>query len=153
MNSNCDREPNSVIDSSPPQRTRPGPRSRAVWKTGGATGNRTPDLLNAIQALSQLSYGPAGAAGVPAGVWKLGAGPSRIKGNVGRRATGRASLKLWLGLFFVRFGVEHLGHVVFVLAKLGRILDQRGTGLAIRVAAALRSQSPLALNARTRQLV
>jgi hypothetical protein len=27
-------------------------------KTGGAEGNRTPDLLNAIQALSQLSYGP-----------------------------------------------------------------------------------------------
>ena len=25
----------------------------------GAEGNRTPDLLNAIQALSQLSYGPA----------------------------------------------------------------------------------------------
>ena len=27
---------------------------------GGAEGNRTPDLLNAIQALSQLSYGPTG---------------------------------------------------------------------------------------------
>jgi hypothetical protein len=26
--------------------------------TGGARGSRTPDLLNAIQALSQLSYGP-----------------------------------------------------------------------------------------------
>ena len=25
---------------------------------GGARGSRTPDLLNAIQALSQLSYGP-----------------------------------------------------------------------------------------------
>ncbi len=25
---------------------------------GGARGGRTPDLLNAIQALSQLSYGP-----------------------------------------------------------------------------------------------
>jgi hypothetical protein len=25
----------------------------------GAEGDRTPDLLNAIQALSQLSYGPA----------------------------------------------------------------------------------------------
>ena len=25
---------------------------------GGAEGNRTPDLLNAIQALSRLSYGP-----------------------------------------------------------------------------------------------
>src|SRR5215472_10792125 len=27
---------------------------------GGARGSRTPDLLNAIQALSQLSYGPSG---------------------------------------------------------------------------------------------
>jgi hypothetical protein len=27
-------------------------------KVGGAEGNRTLDLLNAIQALSQLSYGP-----------------------------------------------------------------------------------------------
>ena len=26
--------------------------------TGGADGSRTHDLLNAIQALSQLSYGP-----------------------------------------------------------------------------------------------
>ena len=25
---------------------------------GGAEGNRTPDLLNAIEALSQLSYNP-----------------------------------------------------------------------------------------------
>jgi hypothetical protein len=28
------------------------------WRPGGAKGSRTPDLLNAIQALSQLSYGP-----------------------------------------------------------------------------------------------
>ena len=27
-------------------------------RVGGAEGDRTPDLLNAIQALSQLSYGP-----------------------------------------------------------------------------------------------
>ena len=27
---------------------------------GGAKGSRTPDLLNAIQALYQLSYGPTG---------------------------------------------------------------------------------------------
>jgi hypothetical protein len=31
----------------------------ALISRGGAEGNRTPDLLNAIQALSQLSYGPA----------------------------------------------------------------------------------------------
>ena len=35
---------------------------------GGAKGSRTPDLLNAIQALSQLSYGPAiEAAHIPPG--------------------------------------------------------------------------------------
>ena len=36
-----------------------------VWRfdTGGAKGSRTPDLLNAIQALSQLSYGPGRAEG------------------------------------------------------------------------------------------
>ncbi len=28
--------------------------------TGGAEGNRTPDLLNAIEALSLLSYSPEG---------------------------------------------------------------------------------------------
>ena len=32
----------------------------------GARGTRTPDLLGAIQALFQLSYGPAEAASVPA---------------------------------------------------------------------------------------
>ncbi len=32
-------------------------------KDGGAKGSRTPDLLNAIQALSQLSYGPVQAGG------------------------------------------------------------------------------------------
>jgi hypothetical protein len=29
-----------------------------MWKDGGAEGVRTPDLLNAIQALYQLSYDP-----------------------------------------------------------------------------------------------
>src|SRR3546814_14431199 len=38
-----------------PRRTR---KSRGPG--GGAEGSRTPDLLNAIQALSQLSYGPPG---------------------------------------------------------------------------------------------
>ena len=28
------------------------------WRPSGGEGNRTPDLLNAIQALSQLSYAP-----------------------------------------------------------------------------------------------
>ena len=38
-----------------------------IERGGGARGNRTPDLLNAIQALSQLSYGPTGARTLPAG--------------------------------------------------------------------------------------
>src|SRR5262249_22592631 len=33
-------------------------RSRAAAEVGGARGSRTPDLVNAIHALSQLSYGP-----------------------------------------------------------------------------------------------
>ena len=36
----------------------PKDRLRGNSWTSGAEGNRTPDLLNAIQALSQLSYGP-----------------------------------------------------------------------------------------------
>jgi hypothetical protein len=32
--------------------------SDSIELNGGARGSRTPDLLNAIQALSQLSYGP-----------------------------------------------------------------------------------------------
>ena len=35
--------------------------TNAEKKTGGAEGDRTPGLLDAIQALSQLSYCPANA--------------------------------------------------------------------------------------------
>jgi hypothetical protein len=35
------------------------PHIDSMRKNGGAKGSRTPDLLNAIQALYQLSYGPA----------------------------------------------------------------------------------------------
>jgi hypothetical protein len=42
---------------------------------GGAKGNRTPDLLNAIQALSQLSYGPWAGSAVLAPKGGLGKGP------------------------------------------------------------------------------
>ena len=44
--------------------------SKTLSKTcsyGGAGGNRTRDLLNAIQALSQLSYGPNGRRILPQG--------------------------------------------------------------------------------------
>jgi hypothetical protein len=36
----------------------PPPELYSFVHHDGAEGNRTPDLLNAIQALSQLSYGP-----------------------------------------------------------------------------------------------
>ena len=36
----------------------PIPPPERCGSTNGAEGNRTPDLLSAIQALSQLSYGP-----------------------------------------------------------------------------------------------
>ena len=36
----------------------PALQPRRCLGDGGAKGSRTPDLLNAIQALSQLSYGP-----------------------------------------------------------------------------------------------
>ena len=39
-----------------------GPEGLKVQASGGATGVRTPDLLNAIQTLSQLSYSPTSAA-------------------------------------------------------------------------------------------
>lgn len=35
-------------------------RDDAFFEIGGAKEDRTPDLLNAIQALSQLSYNPIG---------------------------------------------------------------------------------------------
>ena len=40
------------------------PGQPPCWvEIGGAKGSRTPDLLNAIQALYQLSYGPTGGLG------------------------------------------------------------------------------------------
>ncbi len=43
----------------------------AAQKFGGADGSRTHDLLNAIQALSQLSYGPGGGNELLSGLTKL----------------------------------------------------------------------------------
>ena len=37
------------------------PPHRVQYESDGGEGNRTPDLLNAIQALSQLSYAPRSA--------------------------------------------------------------------------------------------
>ncbi len=44
----------------PPEQIRVQCAEHRLGRTSGAEGNRTPDLLNAIQALSQLSYGPNG---------------------------------------------------------------------------------------------
>jgi hypothetical protein len=38
--------------------------AKLLIEFGGARGSRTPDLLNAIQALSQLSYGPFKGSGI-----------------------------------------------------------------------------------------
>lgn len=51
---------------------------------GGAKGSRTPDLLNAIQALSQLSYGPTEVPPFPATRCGLGASPAKIKQKITR---------------------------------------------------------------------
>ena len=42
----------------PPEQNRVQCTEHRFGRTSGAEGNRTPDLLNAIQALSRLSYGP-----------------------------------------------------------------------------------------------
>jgi hypothetical protein len=41
-----------------PPRSKGPANSEAFFKTGGDEGDRTPDLMNAIHALSQLSYIP-----------------------------------------------------------------------------------------------
>src|SRR4051812_9702388 len=58
-----------------------GNASARVAEVGGADRDRTDDLLNAIQALSQLSYGPTGRRIVQIGGrsvkrWRAGAPPS-----------------------------------------------------------------------------
>src|SRR5215470_14351816 len=57
------------------------------WGVGGAEGNRTPDLLIANEALSQLSYGPKAATGCTRclGSGHLGLPPCAVnKGGLGR---------------------------------------------------------------------
>jgi hypothetical protein len=54
-------------------------------RSGGAKGSRTPDLLNAIQALSQLSYGPA-----PWEAGRIASDPTPRKTGPDPLPTGRA---------------------------------------------------------------
>ena len=64
-----------------------------VAKPGGAEGDRTPDLLIANEALSQLSYGPCRTDGAPRrGPWEgchLGPGSGPVK-DCGESAPGAA---------------------------------------------------------------
>ena len=57
MATNTAGEIRQICVESANERTQKSPRIRGV-EIGGAVGNRTPDLYNAIVALSQLSYGP-----------------------------------------------------------------------------------------------
>src|SRR4029450_4513387 len=79
------RRPSTLGRSS--RRTSDGPRLRprtsegSELSLGGAERDRTVDLLNAIQALSQLSYGPTGRGRVEAerGPVKRHPGPTRAE--------------------------------------------------------------------------
>src|SRR6476661_786109 len=57
-----------------------GRRRTHPWEVGGAEGDRTPDLRNAIATLSQLSYGPTSLSGIRRKLpcWKRGNSPRRI---------------------------------------------------------------------------
>ena len=54
---------------------------------GGAERDRTADLLNAIQALSQLSYSPGSSEAARLGGW-----PGRVNGAILRALAGVAEL-------------------------------------------------------------
>ena len=56
--SHLDWKGSNLVSVSSKSRSRSGSDSLLVDINGGARRNRTADLLNAIQALSQLSYGP-----------------------------------------------------------------------------------------------
>ena len=56
----CDGRRKGFITGRRIQKNKKGLLLQTLVLTGGAEGNRTPDLLNAIQALSQLSYTPIG---------------------------------------------------------------------------------------------
>ncbi len=56
---------NTLVDNEPHSEANPLIKKAELSasyqrRDGGAKGSRTPDLLNAIQALYQLSYGPTG---------------------------------------------------------------------------------------------
>jgi hypothetical protein len=75
---------------------KPGSQRAGLFLIGGATGNRTPDLYNAIVALSHLSYDPA--------------------------LFFSAAASAALIILFVDV-LDHLGHIVFVFAEFGGVLE------------------------------
>ena len=60
---------------------------------GGAERDRTADLVNAIHALSQLSYGPIVPVGKPAG-WAAGASTYAVAGKCARAARAHDRISL-----------------------------------------------------------
>src|ERR687895_860732 len=54
------REAVRILAPDPPRRNDPKPGHARLKGVSGGEGDRTPDLVNAIHALSQLSYAPAG---------------------------------------------------------------------------------------------
>src|SRR5262249_52822195 len=54
---------------------------RSISSRHGGEGNRTPDLLNAIQALSQLSYAPERSSRLSTGTTKYSRGYTRVSTN------------------------------------------------------------------------
>jgi hypothetical protein len=53
------REAVRILAPDPPRRNDPKPGHARLKGASGGEGDRTPDLVNAIHALSQLSYAPA----------------------------------------------------------------------------------------------
>ena len=53
------REAVRILAPDPPRRNDPKPDHARLKGASGGEGDRTPDLVNAIHALSQLSYAPA----------------------------------------------------------------------------------------------
>jgi hypothetical protein len=99
-------------------------------KFGGAEGDRTPDLRNAIAALSQLSYGPDR---LSAPVQRIRASLTLGEGNepipipareIIRQCAGAPNGRSWFVLVFIVNVFHDLPNIVVVLAKFGGIFHQ-----------------------------
>ena len=102
-------------------------REPAVYRNGGARGSRTPDLLNAIQALSQLSYGPA-IPGALRGGGTLGAPQRRTQDEIGtsRHDSGRRPRRLGVVDIVVEPVADVVDHRVTV--AIGRLVRRARDG-------------------------